>query len=298
MMFARAPPPGAPRCYCWLMTTKLDALPGLSRPWLFPLMLLAGGLAALGGVFHETLGEMAALWTHSSAYNHAWLVPLVSLWLIRERRGALPVPRPGLPGLPLIGLAVVVWYVSRRAGIAEGSHFALMAMVQGLLLTALGLAAYRAMIFPLSYLWLMVPTGAFLVPLLRRIATDLSAGLLRLSGIPVYEENFVFEVPSGVYWIEPGCAGLNFLLASLALSLAFVAVTYRGWAKRLAGVAVALAVAVVGNAVRIWGIIAIAHVSRHRIDIVDDHLLWGWGFFALLMMVAMTVGLRFRDREV
>ncbi|MBF0332554.1 MAG: exosortase [Alphaproteobacteria bacterium] len=280
------------------MTTKLDALPRLSRAWLFSIVSLAGGLAALGGLFHETLAEMVTLWTRSSAYNHAWLVPLVSLWLIRENREPLPSPRAGMLGLPLIGVAVVVWYFSRRAGIAEGSHFALMAMVQGLFLTVLGLAAYRALLFPLSYLWLMVPTGAFLIPLLRRVATDGSAWLLRASGIPVYEENFVFETPSGVYWIEPGCAGLNFLLASLALSLAFVAVTYRGWGKRLAGVALALALAVVGNAVRIWGIIAVAHVTKHRVDIVDDHLLWGWGFFAVLMMAAMAVGLRFRDREV
>jgi hypothetical protein len=47
--------------------------------------------------------------------------------------------------------------------------------------------------------------------------------------------------------------------------------------------------------VRVFLIIAIAHLTGNIGDIVDDHLLYGWGFFSLLTLAAMLIGNRFRQ---
>ena len=104
-------------------------------------------------------------------------------------------------------------------------------------------------------------------------------------------------MPTGRYHIEPGCAGLNFLLATVALAPLYAYLMYRSAWKRLAAVVIALFLAVVMNGVRIAGIIALTHWSDRKLNIVDDHLLYGWGFFALVLLAAGYVGSFFADGE-
>jgi EpsI family protein len=166
-------------------------------------------------------------------------------------------------------------------------------MLQGLLLGVLGWRAYRALLFPCLYLYLMVPTGAFLLRPLQEISHAGSVLLVQLSGIPVFAEGMLIQVPSGNFIVEPGCAGLNFLLASFALSLLYAKLTYRSLAARTACVAIALTASIIANIVRIYLIIAITEWTDRRIDIADDHLLYGWGFFGVIMLLMMWIGTRF-----
>ena len=51
------------------------------------------------------------------------------------------------------------------------------------------------------------------------------------------------------------------------------------------------------NGVRIAGIIALAHWGGQRLNIVDDHLLYGWGFFAIVLLGAGYTASFFADGE-
>jgi EpsI family protein len=143
----------------------------------------------------------------------------------------------------------------------------------------------------------LVPTGTVLLPLLQQTATSISSEILSWFGIPVYTEGFFIEVPSGRYHIAPGCAGLNYILAAAALAPLYAYLFYRSFWKRLALVLIALALAIVMNGVRIAGIIALAHWGGPRLNIVDNHLLYGWGFFAVVMLLAGYAGSFFADGE-
>jgi EpsI family protein len=57
-------------------------------------------------------------------------------------------------------------------------------------------------------------------------------------------------------------------------------------------VAVALAASMIANIVRIYLIIVITEWSHRRIAIADDHLLYGWGFFGVIMLAMMWFGAR------
>ncbi|MBY0429862.1 MAG: exosortase, partial [Rhodospirillales bacterium] len=265
--------------------------------WPAAMAVIGLGLMTALAAFHQGLAGMLHQWSTSSAYNHAFLILPISLYLIWERRADLAAlrPDPSFRGIGLVLASGVAWLAANSLGIDEGVHFAILGILQGLLLTALGAKVYRLLLFPLSYLWLMVPTGGFLVAPLQTVTAVLSTALLKLSAIPVYTEGWTIEVPSGTYFVARGCAGLNFLLASLALALVYGYLVYaRPW-KRVVAVAAMLSVAILGNAVRVWGIIALAHLTDNRIDIVDDHLLYGWGFFSLLLLGMMALGSRFRD---
>jgi exosortase A len=252
------------------------------------------GIAGLVALFWPTVLTAVQLWDSSSSYTHAYLIAPVSaylIWLERETLHHMPI-RPSLLGVAVIGLFATAWLFADLLGINEGRHFAFVGMLQGLFLTVLGVRAYWHLFFPLNYLWLMVPAGEFLVAPLQTISHVGATQLLLLSGISVYTEGLLIQVPDGSFLVEAGCAGLNFLLTALALSLVYGRLVYQTTWARVVCVVVALAVSVAANIVRIYLIIALTEWTDQKLDIAADHLVFGWGFFSVVMLALMWIGAR------
>lgn len=262
--------------------------------------LVATALVLLLAIYAETASTAVALWSHASAYSYAFLIAPISAFLIWRERGSLAglSPEPAWIGLAVVAAFAVVWLAADFLWIAEGRHIALMGMIQGLLLAILGFRIYRRLAFPLLYLWLMVPTGTFLIAPLQHISHAGALALIKLSGIPVFADGMLIEVPEGRFVVEPGCAGLNFILAALALSLLYAKLNYRSARARVVCVALALATSIVANIVRIYLIIVLTQVTHRQLDIADDHLLYGWGFFGAIMLAMMWWGGRFAAADL
>lgn len=274
--------------------------------WPPALQVWAPTLMCLGMLFVWTIAfywsavtDAIYLWAHRSAYNHGFLIIPIAAYLIWDRRGVLAplVPNPWLLGLPGLFVVSALWYLVHTAGIMEGEHFLIVGMFQAIVVTLLGWRFYRAVLLPMNYLWLMVPTGTLFFPVLQKIATVISVWLLWASGIPVFNEGEIISVTTGDYYIAEGCSGLNFILSTLALAPLYAVFVYNSIGKRLVAVSIAVVVSVIANAVRIYAIIALAEFTDRRIDIVDDHLLYGWGFFLLVLAIMGWIGLRFADPE-
>ncbi|MHB1203956.1 MAG: exosortase A [Rhodospirillaceae bacterium] len=262
--------------------------------------LAAAVVVLLLAIYADTAATAVALWSHASAYSYAFLIAPISAFLIWRERGSLAglFPEPAWTGLAVVAAFAVVWLAADFLWIAEGRHIALMGMIQGLLLAILGFRIYRLLAFPLLYLWLMVPTGTFLIAPLQHISHAGALALIKLSGIPVFADGMLIEVPEGRFVVEPGCAGLNFILAALALSLLYAKLNYRSARARMACVALALATSIVANIVRIYLIIVLTQVTHRQLDIADDHLLYGWGFFGAIMLAMMWWGGRFATADL
>ncbi len=259
--------------------------------------VVALSLAGLLLLFRSTAASALHLWETSSAYNYGYLIAPIAAYLIWEERRSLRavMRRPSVLGLLLTAAFSAVWLLADKLDIDEGRHFALVGMVQGLFLSVLGTAVYRKLSFPLNYLWLMVPTGAFLLAPLQWIAHAGAVLLLQASGIPVFADGLIIEVPQGRFMVETGCAGLNFLLSAFALSLVYGKLIYRRLSTRILCVAIALVAAIVANILRIYLIISLTEWTDQKIGLADDHLLFGWGFFAIVMLGLMWAGAKVRE---
>lgn len=269
----------------------------LLREWAPSLAALACGLAALLALFWPTATSAVALWESSSAYNYAYLIAPISLYLIWIERDSLRELQatPTFAGVLVVVAFALVWLVADLVSINEGRHLAFVGMMQGLFLSVLGFKVYKRYIFALSYLWLMVPTGEFLIPSLQTFTHAGGLALLQAAHIPVFGEGILIQVPAGDFLVERACAGLNFVLASLALSLLYAKLTYVRWPKRVICVVAALTISVLANVVRVFLIIALTQWTDRKLDIAEDHLLFGWGFFGIVMMIVMWMGMSFAD---
>ena len=267
--------------------------------WQLSIALAAIGIVTLALLFRATVTSAIKLWWNIPTYNYAFLILPISAYLIWRQRHAL---RDETPVGSFWGIVVTVtfglmWLVSNIAGITEGQHIAFVGMLLGILLAAFGWRIFKILSFPFLYLWLLVPTGTVLLPLLQKIATLISSSIVQWLGIPIHVEGFFIDAPSGRFEIAEGCAGLNFILASLALAPLYAYLLYRSLWKRLLAVVVALVLAISMNGVRIAGIISLAHWGGPTLNIAENHLWYGWAFFTVVLFLAGYIGSYFADRE-
>ncbi|WP_276968651.1 exosortase, partial [Metallibacterium scheffleri] len=170
-----------------------------------------------------------ATWWESTAYNHGFLVLPIAFWLLWERRAMLvgAVARPWPPALLAALPLAVMWFAAERLGIMEGRQLAAMALVQVLLIAVLGRDFYRRLLWPALYLFFLVPFGGFLVPALQNFTLGFINHGLDLLGIPYFSDGFSIEITAGKFYVAEACAGLRFLIASIAFGVLYAGVMYR-----------------------------------------------------------------------
>jgi EpsI family protein len=155
----------------------------------------------------------------------------------------------------------------------------------------------QALAFPLGFLLLGVPVGEALIPPLMDWTADFTVTALRLSGIPVYREGTFFTIPSGQWSVVEGCSGLRYLIASITVGALFAYLSYQKTWKRLLFVVLSVIVPIIANGMRAYMIVMIAHLSDMKLALGIDHLIYGWLFFGLVMLLLFWSGSFWRDPE-
>ena len=176
------------------------------------------GLLLLGALFNREVVVAVQTWDASTAYNHCFLIIPIALFLLWDRRvdligiTARPMPAALLFGLPLM----LAWLVAERLGIMEGRQLIAVGFVELLFLAILGKRLWWAMSGPLLYLFFLVPFGEFLTPQLQDVTTWFIRKGVDIVGIPAYIDGYIIEIPQGTFFVAEACAGLRFLIASIA----------------------------------------------------------------------------------
>jgi len=262
-------------------------------PWLLVLVLTLY-------LFRATALGMGTIWWRSETYTHAFLVAPISAWLIWRRRAAWlhePVA-PSVAWLVPMLLACVLWLMGELASVNPASQFALVALVVLSVPAMLGWAVARHMVFPLLFLFFCVPIGEFLTDPMIAATADFTVAALRLTGIPVYREGMQFVIPSGNWSVVEACSGVRYLIASFMVGALFAYLNYNSWRRRLAFLLVSLLVPVVANWLRAYMIVMLGHLSGNKLAVGADHLVYGWVFFGLVIMLMFWIGARFAEPEL
>ena len=267
--------------------------------WRHASLSFALGFALLIGIYRETVYDLVDGWSRTGTFAHGYIIFPVSAWLVwrmRERLTSLtPTPQP-LALLPLLACGVL-WLVGYSAGVHAPEQYAFVAMVPCLVWAVFGNQVTRRILFPLAFLFFAVPAGDFLMPTLMDHTADFTVWALRLSGVPVFREGNFFTIPSGDWSVVEACSGLRYLIASVTLGCLFAYLNYRSLWRRAAFIAAAILVPIAANWFRAYLIVMLAHVSSNKLATGVDHLIYGWLFFGLVMLLRFWVGNFWRDDD-
>ncbi|WP_299328070.1 exosortase A [Parasphingopyxis sp.] len=281
------------------MTTP--AMPkAVAGAWRVHLAVLAAVFAALGILFRADIASMATIWWTSETFNHCFLILPIIGWLVWQRRAELAQLQPSIwtPGLAVVAIGAAGWLVAEAGSIGVGRHLGVVVMLQGSVIAILGRAVTRGLLFPLGYALFLVPFGQEFVPALQAITADLSMMLLGLFGIPAHIEGVFITTPFGYFEVAEACSGVKFLIAMAALGALAANLCFRTWQKRVAFMALCLAVPIVANGIRAFGTIYLARIYGIEFAESADHVVYGWFFFAFVIAVVFAIGWKFFDREL
>lgn len=265
----------------------------------FAAILTIFTVAAILVVYHRTTWSMVEIWERSDTFAHGFLIFPFSAYLIWGRRQYLSTfsPRPNLLGLLLLAALGFSWLLATLASVLVFEQFFLIAMVPAVVWTILGSSMVRALAFPLAYLLLAVPFGEALISPLIDFTAYFTVEALQLTGIPVYRDGSFFTIPSGNWSVVEACSGLRYLIASFTLGTLYAYLTYRSLVRRLVFVALSVIVPIIANGIRAYLIVMTGHLSDMTLAVGVDHLIYGWIFFGVVMMLLFWIGSFWREDD-
>ncbi|MGL1833000.1 exosortase A [Rhodocyclaceae bacterium SMB388] len=250
--------------------------------------------------YWPTASQIAGIWERSDTYAHGMVVIPVFIWLVWRKRHAIG----GLTPQPVAWMAIPVammgsaWLLGSMVNVDGLTHFALVSMVVLGFAGMLGWRLARILLFPLLFLFFGLPIGDFLLPTLMHYTAEFTVFALRASGVPVYQEGLFFIVPNGRWSVVEACSGIRYLIASLMVGSLYAYLNYRSTGRRLLFMVVALVVPIIANWVRAYFIVMLGYLTDNRLAAGVDHILYGWVFFGIVILLMFWIGSRWREDEV
>ena len=219
-----------------------------------PVLLFILALA----VFWPNLVWLVQTWTADEFYNHGFLIPLISGYLVYRkwhRLGSLPRTGHGW-GVALIVASVCLHLVATYLDVNFVSTFALIGVLAGLVWWLWGWQVFDEVAFPFGFLVFMVPLGKLLIDQVAQpmqvVGAKLAGGAAQFLGMPVAIDGITLSTPEYTFEVAIACSGLKSAIAMLALGALLAFLVKGAWWQRIIIFASALPVAILANAVRIW----------------------------------------------
>ena len=232
-----------------------DTTPTIARPAVMAVVALL--MAALAAVYKDVLAGLVLDWWQDPNYSHGFLVPVFSayfVWEDRETLRNLPLRGSWLGFLPLLaGISLLV------LGVVGAEDFlmrsSLIVVLGGLVWIHLGGEMLRRTLFPLGFLFFMVPLP-FLVfnsiafPL-QGVAAANAAWTLDTLGVPVLRDGNILHLAHLSLGVTEACSGIRSLISLLALAVAWAHLALPSSITKAIFVASAVPITIIANAARV-----------------------------------------------
>jgi exosortase len=248
----------------------------------------------VAAVYGRALWWMVVEGWQNEYYEHAAFLPVISaILLFRKRREFVAAPC----SMDARGLAVVIGALALHlAAVAVDVHFpsivSFVLLLIGLVWWLYGEARLRVVLFPVAFLFFMVPLARVLVEYVggpsQLVAASLSATFARLLGLPVALAGTTVRLPCYQFDVGVPCSGLKALVTLTALAALYAyAIEGRLWQRGLL-LAAAVPIAIVANAGRVAIVLLLG--QGFSPELADGFFHGASGLVVFLIAVAALIG--------
>ena len=255
--------------------------------------------AILFAITFAEWGQMADLWWNVDTYSFILLVPPVVAWLVWMRKEDLLAlePQAWWPGLLWLALGLAVWMAGKSVDIRLFAQAGTVMAFQGAAITLLGLRASLLLALPIAYSCFMVPFGDEIMPQLQAITAYIATALTSLSGVDMVSDGIHIDTPAGLFIVAEACSGVRFLIAMVALGVLVIFTCFDSWSRRAWFMVACFVVPIITNGIRAWATIYVAqYVGAERAGSFD-HIVYGWFFFGIVIVIVLGIAWRFFERD-
>ena len=246
-------------------------------------------------------------------YSHIILIPLVSIYLTYTRRSEI-FQENGTSfihggALIVAGVALLLFRGRYVAGLDQNDFLSVMTFAAvlcwiGGFVLFYGLESSRIALFPLLFLLFMVPVPGFLMEgiilLLQICSAEVSYGIFKLTGVPIFREGFTFHLPGLSVEVAKQCGGIRSSLVLFIVSVLAGHLFLMSRKRKFYLSLWVLPITIVKNAIRIVTLTLLGVYVDPRILDSALHQRGGIPFFLLalsLLGVVLWFLRRFESRE-
>ena len=256
-------------------------------------LLLAGVLVAL---YAPVLKLLVRQWYIDADYSHGFLVPLLSLYLIWQRREKLRriTRRPSPWGLVVVLLSIGLLFLGSLGAELFLARISILGTICGLIVYFCGGALLRAMAFPLAFLLFAIPIPALIyneiVFPLQFVASKFATSTLEMLNLfPIMREGNVLILPNMSLEVVEACSGIRSLMSLLALAAGYGYLAERSTAVRWLLFLAMIPLAIISNGTRVMITALMANYIGPRAAEGFMHEFSGWVIF--VVATALFLGL-------
>jgi len=256
---------------------------------------------ALAWLYSSVMPPLVRQWATDGDYSHGFFVAPLALFFAWERRDALArAPRrPHAIGLVILAGSLVCYVAGQFGSELFLTRVSLVGAIGGLVLYVAGTAHLRLLAFPIAFLLLMIPLPAIVFNRiafpLQLVASRIGEVVIAASGIPVFREGNVLQLPGRTLEVAQACSGIRSLMSLVMLAVVLGYFTERRTSSRILIVLAAVPIAVVANAARVAGTGLASYWISPAAAEGFFHTFSGWVVFvvALVALVAFHRTLEF-----
>jgi exosortase len=248
-------------------------------------------LALWATSFYPVYPGLLWSWFNHSNNSHGVLVPFITLYFIWQKRKDLRSAEISSSWWGMLILAVTLGFylLGYLGGIALVMRLSLVSSICGLVLYVLGRQTFRILLFPLLFLFFMVPVPDSIETLiafpLQLFATKVSAALIGFLSIPAYREGNMLYFAQTQLEVAEACSGIRSMISLTMLSVIFVYLTPRGWRVRIVILLSAIPIALAANILRVSGTGVLAHFFGSGVAVGFLHEFSGLAVFAFGIVI-------------
>jgi exosortase D (VPLPA-CTERM-specific) len=188
------------------------------------LFVIAIGLAVF--TYWGGLAEAVLRWEVQEEYSHGYLIPLVTLYILWEKKDLIfsAISEPMWSGLVLIFIAILVLIIGEISALFLLIQYSFVLLLIGLSMVMLGRAT-KYTLAPILLLLFAIPLPyvieVLLTAKLQLWSSSIGVDFIRAFNIPVFLEGNVIDL--GIYKLQvvEACSGLRYLFP--LMSLGFIA---------------------------------------------------------------------------
>ena len=187
-----------------------------------------GGLVALTTwVFFPILHHMYRTWRGDPDYSHGLLIVPLALYFAYGKTPQLKrAPIDGSWwGAAILAVGVLSVCIGELGGLLTALRSGYVFAVMGFVLLLFGRKVFEILLFPMCFLFLMVPLPQSLVNIiafpLQLIAAGWAVNAMQALGIPSLLEGNIIHLAHTELFVAEACSGLRSLMALLTLGVVF-----------------------------------------------------------------------------
>ena len=154
----------------------------------------------------------------------------------------------------------------------------------------------RHVAVPCGILIFALPLWGILNGPLVEISAAVVGKTARLSGMTLLMDGSNIFIPYGRLYIDDGCSGLRYFVIGLLMAYLISYLNHYRVKQVVVAFGVAIVLSLLTNWVRIFSLVVIGYQTEMKSSLMEDHELFGWVLFALVMLPAIYYAPAFKPK--